>query len=212
MKTALFLLLLMQFSVISVFAQDFNPNISKWISAKSGLRMRDAANLEGKKLEVIPFGEKVRWHDEKDEIVYLADTRGKWTLNEWKGDLGWVYGGFLSDLNPEKSQAEIDNYTELTELYYTKWGKSMVLGSVEVSGYGFRQKTDGTLSLGDGEYDIEKSYRFEKGVSLYLNEGYEWGGTDYEFDAKKYTIEEVFNLAITIYRSRYAKYLESIDF
>jgi len=201
---------LLLFSVIfcihfDMSSQEFQ-NDSRWISAASGLRMRDQPNLSGKKLDVIPYGERVNWLAEKDEVVYLAGTSGKWTKVKWGNTTGWVYGGFLSDLyNPDDE----DNVEEIITLHSKKWGEDMSLCRVELNGYGFTLSKEGEINMGDNEYDLTKFYRYEKGISISINEGYEWGSTSYEFDAEKYTVKEIFSLACEIYGEKYKQYLDT---
>lgn len=179
---------------------------SRWISASSGLRMRDQPNLSGEKLDVIPYGERVNWLAEKDETVYLAGTFGKWTKVKWEETTGWVYGGFLSNMHPDN--AEFDN--EVLKIFYSdKWEKDISLCRVELDGYGFTLNNDGSIREGEYEYDLTKSYQYEKGISININEGYEWGGTSYEFDTKMYAVEEVFALACIIYNEKYSQYLKT---
>ncbi len=186
---------------------------SRWISANSGLRMRDKPNLSGKKLDVIPYGDRVNWLAENDEIVYLAGTNGKWTKVKWGETTGWVYGGFLSGLNPEKSEAAIisDINRSLGTFYTDKWEESISFCRVELKGYGITLTKDGNIREGDYEFNIDKTYRYEKGISVLINEGYEWGGTDFEFDANLYSVEEIFALACSIYSEKYTQYLSSED-
>ena len=95
---------------------------SMWASAKSGLRMRDAPNLNANKLKTIPYAQKVNVIQESGDILSLAKTQGKWTEVQWESNRGWVYGGFLSDLNPKlvdgDKMSELLN--TLSELYSKK--------------------------------------------------------------------------------------------
>lgn len=207
MKKIIFLFLALTFFDFSVLSQNFQ-NGSRWISASSGLRMRDAPNLSGKKLDVIPFGDRVNWLAENDATVYLAGTSGKWTKVKWEETIGWVYGGFLSNMHPDLATFKTD---DLSTFYANKWDKDLSLCRIELDGYGFTLNKEGGINPGDYEYDITKSFLYEKGISVSINEGYEWGSNGYEFDTDLYSVEEVFNLACTIYASKYSKYLTSQD-
>ena len=186
-------------------SQEFQ-NGSRWISASSGLRMRDQPNLNGKKLDVIPYGERVNWVAENEETVFLAGTSGKWTKVKWEGKDGWVYGGFLSSMHPEKATLNTD---VLSTFYSDKWGEKLSLIRVELDGRGFTLRKDGSINLGDYEYDVTTVHRYEKGISVSINGGHEWGSTTYEFDTKVYTIEEIFRLASTFYSEKYKQYLNT---
>lgn len=205
MKKLLPLLMILLFIDFNALSQELQ-NDSRWISASSGLRMRDQPDLSGKKLDVIPYGKRVDFISEKDEELFLAGTNGKWTKVKWEGTVGWVYGGFLSGLNPENALYINDN---LNALCLDKWGTNLSLCRVELEGYGFTLQQDGSINSGDYEYDLTETYKYEKGISIGINEGYEWGSTDYEFDAELYSLDEIFKFACTIYGDQYKKYLEN---
>ncbi len=209
MKIFLFSILIILFTDFKTSCQEFQ-NGSRWISAENGLRIRDKPNQSAKKLGVIPFGEKVNWLAENDEIVYLAGTHGKWTKIKWGETIGWVYGGFLSEMNPEQSEAEIidDINRSLTTFYSDKWEESISFCRVELIGYGFTLTKKGSIKKGNNEFDIKKTYRYEKGISVLINQGYKMGGRYFEFDAELYTVEEVFALACSVYTKKYKAYLD----
>ncbi|MCP4459174.1 MAG: SH3 domain-containing protein [Cytophagales bacterium] len=192
------------------YGQEFQ-NGSRWISASNGLRMRDMPDLNGKKLDVIPYGDRVTILVEKDEVLDLGGTYGKWTKVKWGGTVGWVYGGFLIGLHPDsaKSSLDIDDYTALNNLYSNKWDADISFCRVELDGHGFTLNKDGSIREGEFEYDLTKSYQYEKGISIKVNQGYEWGGTVYEFGSGMYTVEEIFELAIVMYDKKYQQYLDT---
>ena len=71
-------------------------NKDRWINSLEGLRMRDAPNLEGKTITVIPNAEKVLLVEETGEVLTIQDGTGKWSQVKWQENEGWVFGGFLS--------------------------------------------------------------------------------------------------------------------
>ncbi len=69
---------------------------SRKIISKGGLRMRDAPDISGTKIGVIPRGEIVELLEESGETITISGATGKWSRVKWKNKTGWVFGGFLS--------------------------------------------------------------------------------------------------------------------
>lgn len=69
----------------------------RWIRADVGLRMRSTPSLQGKKLGVIPFGERVVLLEERGELLTIAGAKGRWSRVRWNENEGWVFGGFLAE-------------------------------------------------------------------------------------------------------------------
>ena len=109
-------------------------------------------------------------------------------------------------MHPDKAVVKTD---ALKIFYSEKWENDSSLIRVELDGYGFTLKKDGSIIIGDGAYDLTKSYRYEKGISIIVKQEYSLGGTIYEFDSEMYTVEEVFVLATTMYGEKYRQYLDT---
>ncbi len=72
------------------------PNIiTKKVTAKGGLRMRNAPNTKGKIVGLIPEHGNVTQIKESGKELTIAKKTGKWTYVNFKGKKGWVFGGFL---------------------------------------------------------------------------------------------------------------------
>ncbi|HPB81687.1 MAG TPA: SH3 domain-containing protein [Spirochaetota bacterium] len=75
----------------------------KYIIAAEGLRMRSEPSLQGNRLALIPFGEKVSAIGKSETVLEVTDgTSGKklqhhWYQVQWKGAKGWVFGGYIGD-------------------------------------------------------------------------------------------------------------------
>ncbi len=69
---------------------------SRKITSEGGLRMRDAPDITGSKIAVIPRGEIVELLEETGEMITISGITGKWSKVKWKNRTGWVFGGFLS--------------------------------------------------------------------------------------------------------------------
>ncbi len=68
---------------------------SRWVIADSGLRMRDAPDERGNKIDTIPYNSEVVLLEEIGDVVKISDVIGKWSKVEWNAKKGWVFGGFL---------------------------------------------------------------------------------------------------------------------
>lgn len=69
---------------------------TRFVIADVGLRMRDAPELGANKLGVIPFNQPVTLLEESGEEQTIAGATGRWSKVDWKGKVGWVFGGFLA--------------------------------------------------------------------------------------------------------------------
>jgi len=70
------------------------------VSAESGLKMRTTPSLDGKLIQVIPFGQAVKVvntnTENNEQIEWVA---GNWIEVEYDGISGYVFDGFLSTLD-----------------------------------------------------------------------------------------------------------------
>lgn len=219
MKKAIYISIVFFCSVL--IAQEPVSHQFKWISAKSGLRMRDGSSLGAKKLSTIPFGERVDFIRELEEVEHLAGTWGKWTEVDWRGKTGWVYSGFLSDLLPSSNTLSEIPYPEgfqgIADEYYQH---DFELCRIEVAGYGFRINEEGRVVYAYEDtsqeypsemYDKTVSYFFENGITIHENEGYEWGSSTFEFSKKTFKLADIFWLASQEHRDKFEEYLETRD-
>jgi SH3-like domain-containing protein len=69
---------------------------SRKVISEGGLRMRDAPDISGTKIGVIPNGQIVELLEESGEMVTISGATGKWSKVKWNNITGWVFGGFLS--------------------------------------------------------------------------------------------------------------------
>lgn len=110
----IFLMLSIPLFIVNCKDSSNNPKMEKkaekpamkkdaWIVPKVGLRYRDTPDLNGKKLGVIPYSEKVVLVEEKGNDMTISGVTGKWSRVEWNNKTGWVFGGFLSSTRPEIS-------------------------------------------------------------------------------------------------------------
>lgn len=70
-------------------------NRTMYISAEGGLRMRDKPSTDGNKIVTIPDSSEVWVIEETGDEITISGKTGKWAKVKYKGDAGWVFGGFL---------------------------------------------------------------------------------------------------------------------
>lgn len=209
---------------LTIYVLAFQPvqeDETKFVSAKSGLRMRDSPSLSGNRVLTIPYNGEVTVTDRKEGVIYLASTYGEWVKVQYKGSIGWVFGGYLSDFKQTPTSASAVLSKGFIEFYASQVGKEPALCRIDFEGYGYHTGDDGVIRPGTldeetgeihfYEYNLDYTYHFEKGVSVKQNEGYEWGGTEYQFSKSFFELKSVFEYAATLYQIKYSEYLDVID-
>ncbi len=80
--------------------------IQKWVSAKSGLRLRSEANTSSNTIVLIPDGQQVEviTGNKKNDEIILAGVVGSWVNVKWKNQTGWGFDGFLMDNKNDAQQ------------------------------------------------------------------------------------------------------------
>ncbi len=68
-----------------------------YITAESGLRMRETPGLDGEVIIKIPYEAKVETLSETGETFTVEGIEGKWTKVKWNEYSGWVFGGYLGN-------------------------------------------------------------------------------------------------------------------
>ena len=100
MKSGILFFVIMLLLLFSQCEKSGEKGSERWVIAKSGLRLRNTPDLNGKRLSLIPYGSQVRLLDEKGPALVIGDRTGKWSRIVWKKTEGWVFGGFLSRSRP----------------------------------------------------------------------------------------------------------------
>jgi hypothetical protein len=95
MKSFVFLFSFLLLGTIFINAQEA-INESRWVTAESGLRMRESADLKAKTIATIPYGDEVILLEEKGDEITISGATGKWSKIQWKEKQGWAFGGFLT--------------------------------------------------------------------------------------------------------------------
>jgi|GEM_PF-2327886 len=98
----------------------FDVNKPSYVSAASGLKLREKPSVYSTTIETIPYGTKVTVK-EKGAIEILDGTRGQWCRIEWKGKKGWVFGAYLTDKEPDANKYNdktLSGYYEFVYRFY----------------------------------------------------------------------------------------------
>lgn len=69
------------------------------VIANPGLQMRNRPSLEGERVMLIPFGEKIKVLRKTDLPMKAEGLDGFWYLVEYEGKQGYVFSGFLSRIS-----------------------------------------------------------------------------------------------------------------
>ncbi|EDP72650.1 hypothetical protein FBALC1_16152 [Flavobacteriales bacterium ALC-1] len=117
LKLILAVVLLMNVAI--VFAQQQEV----YVSAESGLSLRDQPDVNGKMLTKLSYGEAIGVLEETDKNLVILDggekISGKWVKVETRNHIGYVFNGYLSPnkiartirLKLDKLNVEIKNVT-----------------------------------------------------------------------------------------------------
>ncbi|MEJ2663643.1 MAG: SH3 domain-containing protein [Spirochaetia bacterium] len=57
--------------------------------------MRKEPNLKSEIIDVIPYDSRIKVMEESDSEVIISGVKGKWCKVEWRGKIGWAFGGYL---------------------------------------------------------------------------------------------------------------------
>ncbi len=101
MKKLIMLSLIASVLAITVKANHFTDQETVYITAPSGLTLREAPNVNSRIVDVIPFGESVNViieDDEFEKVERIDWIDGQWIKVEFEGMSGYVFDGFVSSL------------------------------------------------------------------------------------------------------------------
>ncbi len=79
------------------------------ITAPSGLSMRKGPNKNAAKIDAIPFGEEVLACGITGFRETIEDKTGNWLKVTWGDKIGYVFGGFLAEIEERKIRMVIPN-------------------------------------------------------------------------------------------------------
>jgi hypothetical protein len=79
------------------------------VSAPSGLSLRKSPDKNAAKIDAIPFGEEVLACSITDVGETIEEKYGKWIKVSWADKIGYVFGGFLTEIQERKVHMIIPN-------------------------------------------------------------------------------------------------------
>lgn len=85
---------------------DFRTGQKAWVLAKSGLNVRESAEMSGAKVGKLPYASEVTVLDTRGTKFYVEGIPGDWVKIEQDGMSGFVFDGFLSTF-PAPTQSEM---------------------------------------------------------------------------------------------------------
>lgn len=84
--------------VISALSLGANDGLGKrYVSAISGLRVRDAAGLSGRAIAKLAFNDEVVILERSSKIEMVDGLARPWVRIQFKATTGWVYEGYLAE-------------------------------------------------------------------------------------------------------------------
>ncbi len=84
-----------------------------YITAPSGLSLREYNNLDSKKMTVMPYGTKVKVITiEENETMTVAGIKGGMNQIEYNNKTGYAFNGYLSSFFPPEKNSNAKQYVE----------------------------------------------------------------------------------------------------
>ncbi|MCR9141328.1 MAG: SH3 domain-containing protein [bacterium] len=127
-----------------------------YVTAPSGLVLRESPATDGKRLQLIPYATGVEVLEVQAQSETIGDRQGKWTRVQHADASGWVFGAYLSATAP--GAAELRCYSVASETFdgkielrfYPENVKGELRGTVhdEANGYftAYKSTINGTRS------------------------------------------------------------------
>ncbi|OHD56940.1 MAG: hypothetical protein A2Y33_08235 [Spirochaetes bacterium GWF1_51_8] len=161
----------------------YKPGDTLYVTAQSGLNLRDKADIGGKLIIKVPYGSEIKvLKDTKPPVPFAFDNiKGHWAYIEYKGKKGYIFDGYLSTLTPPELTVDFSSLLDYLMSYYDYPDpKETVVG-------------------GEGQETHHSEYRFTNNICANISVTDYWTG-DPSFEYSVYTlpgftrIEEVFVL------------------
>ncbi|MCX7820224.1 MAG: SH3 domain-containing protein [Brevinematales bacterium] len=128
----------------------------KMVIAENGLVLRERPDINSKKITLIPYGTKVKVIEYSRKYDVIENTKACWVKVVYKNLVGWVFDGFLFELN----MYDIDeNFLFYATKFSILLGKNKIIKNKKVS-YVYDFNYLGILPE-DPDYIIEQNYSGE---------------------------------------------------
>lgn len=83
----------------------------RYVTAGSGLVLRDKPNTGGQRVQLIQYGKPVEFVEEQATTETIGGKQGRWTRISYEGKSGWVFGAYLSQSAPGAEQTQCYSVT-----------------------------------------------------------------------------------------------------
>ncbi|MCB1325046.1 MAG: SH3 domain-containing protein [Spirochaetales bacterium] len=119
------------FALMMSACNEAEPAMAR-VNADGGLRMRATASVHAEKLATIPNGTHVEVLRTTGEEIEISGRVGRWTEVRYQGNIGWVFGGFLSlsDQGPVRDPVSAGSGSNSGSPYYLVSDESSPLRSL----------------------------------------------------------------------------------
>lgn len=105
-------------------------NNDYYISSTNGLTLRNEPLTNGKAISIIPFSDKVKIISKHNDNQFIGGAYGSWTQIKWNDKIGWVFGGYLTNIDIPQFKYIAANHCNLQyskspyyDDYKKYWGK-----------------------------------------------------------------------------------------
>lgn len=100
-----------------------------YVTAPSGLSLREFGNLSSKKLAVMPYGTKVKVLSiEENQTMNVAGIKGGMNEVEYNNKKGFAFNGYLSTLFPPEKDGQAKQYIEDLKATHASASYNRVVG------------------------------------------------------------------------------------
>jgi hypothetical protein len=111
-KIILFMLL-----VSKAFCEEF-PSV-RYVTSKEGLNHREIASVTGKKIGTFLYAERIVVYEKSVATITVDGITDYWYKCSGRGPVGWVFGGYLSEIIPIDIEPVLGYWnTDKGERYY----------------------------------------------------------------------------------------------
>lgn len=91
------------FVLLCSLGQPLDAQTMQYVTAKSGLNMRNAPSVKSKSILRVPVGASVEVEEKKYKSETLSGLAGNWRKAKYKGKTGYMFDAYLSAVKPGTS-------------------------------------------------------------------------------------------------------------
>ena len=100
-----------------------------YVTAASGLSLREFSNLDSEKLAIMPYGTKLKVISlEENETMNVSGIKGGMNEVEYNNKRGFAFNGYLSTLFPPEKNGQAEQYIEDLKATHTSASYNRVVG------------------------------------------------------------------------------------